>query len=137
MFRLKTLILFVCILFIVSCGKSSESHSFVGEWKATLNSGGRNVPIGIKLTIEDNKYQGKFLILGDTGRGADVKKGFVVKLANIKQSGGDISFIVPIRKGVIDNDSLVFNLKKHLGQLKGTLRENRKSSRVSQVLFSQ
>lgn len=132
MCRQKLFVLFFCILFLVSCGKSSESHPFVGEWKCTID----NIPIMIKLSFKDNKYQGNFLILGKTPKNSGIKKGDVIKLANIKQSGNHISFIVPLFNRVNDGDSIVFSLKINLGQLKGTVRENRKGSRILPLVFS-
>lgn len=124
------------MLTITSCGNTSELHPFVGDWRSTINDGGKNVTVGLKLSFRANKYQGSFSILSKTGKGADIDKGFVIALVNIRQAGNFISFIAPIKKGVIDGDSILFNLKAQGHQLTGTLKENRTYSRVLPIIFS-
>jgi hypothetical protein len=122
------------ILWAFGSGEISEGNHLDGKWRGTVTEKGKSTLVELELRVKQATIEGTFTILSDTGE--DVDKGMVFPIVQAERSGNNLKFIVPIYKGQVDDDAIVFELLIEGKNLKGHVHELRKGSDNLPVTFT-
>ena len=111
----------------------SETENLSGKWRGTITERGRSTRVELSLQDQPDKIEGQFAVLDKTGE--DVDQGMSFELQQVKRSGRNLRFVVPLT-GKIDDDAVAFDLALEGNYLEGNARELRAGSQALSVIFA-
>ncbi len=122
---------------IAGCGdgkdSASDSAEVCGRWEGTITEFGKSTRVGLHIRPGGGGPTGEFSILSRTG--GDIDQGQSFPLADIRESGTKLAFLVLLLADSGDTDNLLFDLELTGGKLVGHARENRSGSEKLPVTF--
>ena len=130
---LVTLMIF-SILLASGFAKPSLGDDLNGKWRGYITEKGKATLVELDLHDQKDRFEGTFTILSQTGE--DVDKGMAFPIIEAESSGNTLKFIVPINKGQVDDDAIVFELLIEGKHLKGHVHELRADSDNLPVTFT-
>ena len=105
------------ILLSSGFAKPSLGDNLNGKWRGYVTEKGKATLVELERRDQQDTIEGKFTILSETQE--DIDKGMAFPIVEAERSGNNLKFIVPINKGQVDDDAIVFELLIEGKQLKG------------------